>query len=155
MNHSYGIGFSGLILNLKLFCLVLLFQNCSGFESDQTAQASQAIEATQTTEEFSLENATYEYIFDKILTKKCLHCHNNKMAGGGVYFTSYEKLIKSNVLQPFESEKSPLYLSVLSGDMPLGNEALSNVEVELIEKWIDLGALESEELPEESVVDIK
>ncbi|MCB9026277.1 MAG: hypothetical protein H6625_08175 [Bdellovibrionaceae bacterium] len=136
MRLTKGIRFPGLPLSLKLLSIVVIFQNCSGFETFSSADLS------------SLEVSTYEKVYDEVLSKKCLHCHNDKLAGGGVYFTSYDTLMSSNIVLPFDSTNSLLYISVLNGDMPSESETLSSSEINLIKNWIDLGAISGQGKPD-------
>ncbi len=66
---------------------------------------------------------------------------------GGLNVRSRTSLLKGGsqgtAIVPGSARESLLYQRVLGGEMPLGEERLSQVELETIRRWIDEGALAS------------
>jgi mono/diheme cytochrome c family protein len=77
----------------------------------------------------------------QIFNDKCVSCHSDNEAMGGVNLASYEKVLSSipAVVIPGQAQQSRLYLSVKSGRMPLVGGPLSEIEIESIRRWISDG----------------
>ena len=73
----------------------------------------------------------------------CTSCHG---FSGGLDLSSYSSLMSGSnngaVIAPYDHVASVLWLRVNSGQMPPGNNDLSNIQIDLIAQWIDEGALE-------------
>ena len=84
---------------------------------------------------------TYGAIFQNILKKDCLGCHNSGNQRGGVSFSTYNATM--NTVQKTLPMNSGLYISVaVTNTMPLGaGGSLSTAEKKAIFDWITAGAL--------------
>lgn len=93
----------------------------------------------------------YEDLIVPFLDKKCMSCHNENKAKGGLNMTSYHQLLKGGkgdhpTLVPGSSMKSDLSrrISLPSGNEdvmpPEGKIPLSQDEISLLTWWIDQGA---------------
>ena len=83
-------------------------------------------------------NSQIQPIFDD----RCVSCHGSM---GGLNLTSYENLMDGGLsgyeVIPYDHASSELWIRVNSGQMPPGNNDLSDAQVDLIAQWIDEGAL--------------
>lgn len=97
------------------------------------------------------EAAAFEHAVLPILEKHCLQCHSGSAPQAGLDVRSRTSLIKGGsqgtAIVPGSARDSLLYRRVLDGEMPMGNERLSQVELETIRRWIDEGALASNPEP--------
>ncbi len=79
-----------------------------------------------------------------ILEQRCFKCHSGEGAQSGLDVRTRAGLVKGGTKGPAviagSGDKSPLYLRVASGQMPLGAPRLSEAETRLIKRWIDEGA---------------
>ena len=91
----------------------------------------------------------YNEVIRPILDNKCVKCHNLSKSRGKLMLVSSDDIIKGGksgkIFVPFNSSKSRLYnYSTLPLDdklhmPPKGNVQLTNVEIQLLKHWIDLG----------------
>lgn len=118
--------------------LLFFFGNCSKSFKLKDGYNSSASTA--------FSKATYAEIYQTIFAPKCLSCHgaDPKNIKANVDLSSYEKLIASNILQPYDSANSLLYTSVKNGYMPPGGHPLIDTDQNQIKDWINAGALEKE-----------
>ncbi len=95
--------------------------------------------------------AAFAHAVLPILEKHCLQCHSGSVPQGGLDVRSRTSLIKGGsqgtAIVPGSARESLLYQRVLSGEMPLGGERLSEPELEMIRRWINEGALASNPEP--------
>jgi hypothetical protein len=82
--------------------------------------------------------ATYTKLASTILQTKCVSCHSAGNPSGGFDLSSFNATLKTAV--PYDAVSSSLYSSVLA-NMPLGGNALSSTELDLIKNWINNGAM--------------
>ena len=91
----------------------------------------------------------YDSEIQPIFNLKCTQCHGNS---AGLNLSSYENIMmgsnNGDVVIPYNHESSELWQRVNSGQMPPGNNDLTNAQVDLIALWIDAGALPSDCDPE-------
>ena len=85
----------------------------------------------------------YNSEIQPIFVANCVNCHGNS---GGLSLLSYESLMNGGIsgeeIIPYDHMSSELWIRVNSGQMPLGDDDLSEEEVDLIAQWIDEGANE-------------
>lgn len=86
---------------------------------------------------------TFDKVFNQIFSPKCLKCHSS----GSMSLKTYEDTMNSGWVIPKDPKASKLYSEVESGDMPKGGPPLSAEELNLISKWIELGAPKGEANP--------
>gem|GEM_PF-2820367 len=87
-------------------------------------------------------NISYSLTIQPIFTANCTSCHGSS---GGLTLTSHSDLMGNDVVDPGNSMTSKLIqkLKGTSGDqMPLNQDPLDDATINLIETWIDEGALE-------------
>ena len=88
--------------------------------------------------------AQVEYIsqIQPIFDARCTDCHGNS---AGLNLSSYNNLMagsnNGDVVIPFDHASSELWQRVYSGQMPPGNNDLTDSQINLISQWIDEGAL--------------
>jgi formylglycine-generating enzyme required for sulfatase activity len=80
-----------------------------------------------------------------ILESHCAACHSAARAAGGLAIVSRRALVDKHALSPGKPEASPLYtLAALPSDrrgaMPPGGPRLSDPQLALLKRWIELGA---------------
>ena len=79
-----------------------------------------------------------------ILARRCLSCHSPRVSKGRIDLGSYAGIMRGGVngeiVEREDAESSTLYLSVKDGTMPREDDRLTEEEVAIIRKWIDLGA---------------
>ena len=89
-------------------------------------------------------NSEIQPIFDTY----CTTCHGNL---GGLNLSSYDDLmlggISGDIVVPYNHITSELWQRINSGQMPPGNNDLSNDQINLIAQWIDGGALPEASTP--------
>jgi len=85
----------------------------------------------------------YEDEIQPIFTANCTSCHG---VSGGLTLTSYSNLMGNDVVNPFDSAASEL-IQRLKGtsepQMPQNQAPLDEATINLIETWIDEGALDN------------
>ena len=92
------------------------------------------------------QKITYADTIRPILEKRCTRCHSGKLFFlGGLRLDSLKSIRKGGHSGPSvvagNPKKSVLYQYIISGRMPpKGEERMPLDEVELIKKWIELGA---------------
>ena len=88
-------------------------------------------------------NISYSLTIQPIFTANCTSCHG---VSGGLTLTSYSDLMGNNVVDPGNSMTSKLIqrLKGTSGTrMPKNQDPLDEATINLIETWIDEGALDN------------
>lgn len=120
---------------ISLFIFILIgvtsFQNCgTPFES---SLSSTNLNST------SLDLNTYDDLYEKIISPKCLSCHNKVLASGNIDLSSFEAMMSSDVVLPGDAGSSRFYLAVDAGSMP-PNQPLLKIEINAIGDWINDGA---------------
>ena len=82
-------------------------------------------------------NSQIQPIFDD----RCVSCHGSM---GGLNLTSYDNLMDGGLsgdeVVPYDHASSELWIRVNSGQMPPGNNDLTDEQIDLIAQWIDEGA---------------
>jgi len=92
----------------------------------------------------------YSDVVGRILENKCVSCHNPNKTKGGLLMTSLDALLAGgevgNTIVPGNSEKSEMirrvHLPMEDEDHmpPDGKQPLNEQEIQIIERWIALGA---------------
>jgi len=103
-----------------------------------------------------LFSVDYESEIQPIFNTYCGNCHLGN-SSAGVNVSNYQNTIDSDIIVAGDAEASSLYDRISranseTGDMPPGNAELSADQIELIEEWINQGALPEEDGDECSVV---
>ena len=84
----------------------------------------------------------YDSEIQPIFNSKCIQCHGSS---AGLNLSSYANIMQGSmngdVIIPYDHAASELWKRVNSGQMPPGNNDLTNAQVDLIAQWIDEGAL--------------
>ena len=84
----------------------------------------------------------YSSQIQPIFNSECTQCHGN---AAGLNLSSYENIMlgsnNGDMVIPYDHVQSELWQRVNSGQMPPGNNDLSDTQVDLIAQWIDEGAL--------------
>ena len=78
-----------------------------------------------------------------LLRARCVACHSSREPGGGHVLTSYAGLFSAGANGPavLHGEEASLLCEVVAdGSMPQDGEPLSEEEVDLIRRWVALGA---------------
>ena len=93
------------------------------------------------------DNTNYTYLsnIQPIFNENCIGCHYS--GSDLISYESHSKVISNGSVIPESSESSSLFNRINLPDenslnMPFGNGTLSIEEIELIEKWINDGAVE-------------
>ena len=85
----------------------------------------------------------YDSEIQPIFNSKCTQCHGNS---AGLNLSSYANIMlgsnNGDVVIPYNHSTSELWIRANSGQMPPGNDDLTDEQVGLIAQWIDEGALE-------------
>jgi len=82
---------------------------------------------------------TFTTLSNEILQPSCVSCHSTSNREGGYAFDTYANVIEFVYLSNLGA--SPLYTSTKSGAMPLNATALNGQQMELLEAWLQQGAL--------------
>ena len=90
-----------------------------------------------------MAQVNYDSQIQPIFNSKCIQCHGNS---AGLNLSSYHDIMmgsnNGDVVIPYNHSSSELWIRVNSGQMPPGNNDLTDDQVDLIAQWIDEGALE-------------
>ena len=90
----------------------------------------------------ALAQVDYDSQIQPIFNSKCTQCHGSS---AGLNLSSYANIMQGSnngdVIIPYDHAASELWKRVNSGQMPPGNNDLTNAQVNLIAQWIDEGAL--------------
>ena len=85
----------------------------------------------------------YDSQIQPIFNFECTQCHGNS---AGLNLSSYANIMlgsnNGDVVIPYNHSTSELWIRANSGQMPPGNDDLTDEQVGLIAQWIDEGALE-------------
>ncbi|MDP7027858.1 MAG: c-type cytochrome domain-containing protein [Candidatus Marinimicrobia bacterium] len=85
----------------------------------------------------------YNSEIQPIFNSACTSCHGSS---AGLDLSSYNNIMmgsnNGDVVIPYDHASSELWVRVNSGQMPPGNNDLTDEQVDLIAQWIDEGALE-------------
>lgn len=78
--------------------------------------------------------------FQKVITSKCVACHNNDAIGNFSLISSETDWLRSGFITAGDYTKSSLYLSLkganATGTMPKGLAAISTTEIQAVKDWI-------------------
>ena len=104
-----------------------------------------------------LFSVDYETEIQPIFNNNCGNCHIGG-SSGGVNLSSYQNVMDSDIITPFDADDSELYDLITENngggdDMPPGNAELSDEQIILIETWINEGALPEEDSGDSCDVD--
>jgi mono/diheme cytochrome c family protein len=126
-------------------------------KAPETETVSTAPEAPKTAETPKTEGTTastasggkagYAAV-QELFNTKCVGCHQGAGAKEGIDLTSYEALMKGGehgpTVKPGDPEGSLLAQSLRGGHgvkrMPMGQPALAEAQIKLVEDWIKAGA---------------
>lgn len=130
------------------FSLGLLLSACIPGEKGELKYSFREVRVQQSSEiDLQTLDATYENVSKLIFKDKCIGCHKQGRAKGGVDLSEYEKVFDwSDYFQPIvtkgDPDQSGVYTEVARGAMPPPRraEALSQEETEFIKRWILEGA---------------
>jgi len=90
----------------------------------------------------SAESVDYSTQIQPIFNSSCTNCHGGD---GGINLSSYDNVMNGgnsgDAVIPYDHSNSLLWQYVNSGFMPLGDNDLTDTQVNLIARWIDEGAL--------------
>ncbi len=90
------------------------------------------------------EQLYFEDRVASIIEKRCLKCHNAQAKKGNLDLSTLEGMIRGGdsgeIFQAGNADKSLLYESVHSHEMPPEGEPLPDIEIEAIKRWINQGA---------------
>ncbi len=90
--------------------------------------------------------ATFTSVQRYLIGPKCLSCHNGPGSPKGIDLSSYEAIMERGLVQPFKGNSDSPFYDSISGSpprMPKNAPPLSAMEIALVKKWIDNGALKS------------
>ncbi len=132
-------------LRLKIYFIlsvaicVVTFQNCQPLQS-----ALLEISLSSSNSSSSADLPSYNKVYSQLISAKCLSCHSTQNPSGNIDLSTYDKMMKSNVIIPYNAERSLIFMSVSNGSMPTGGPKLSNELMALLKGWINNGAQENE-----------
>jgi len=94
---------------------------------------------------FGFSQVDYGSEIQPIFNSKCISCHGDSESAG-LDISSYDNLMdggnNGDVIIPFNHENSELWIRINSGQMPPGNNDLTDNQVDIIAQWIDEGGFE-------------
>ncbi|SVD59501.1 uncharacterized protein METZ01_LOCUS412355, partial [marine metagenome] len=83
---------------------------------------------------FGFSQVDYESEIQPIFNSKCISCHGDSESAG-LDISSYDNLMdggnNGDVIIPFNHENSELWIRINSGQMPPGNNDLTNNQVDI------------------------
>lgn len=96
------------------------------------------------------EKVTFDDHVKPLLVQRCSSCHNGQKREGDLDVTNYTNLMQGGgsgtVIEPQDASGSYLYQLITHEEtpkMPPSGTKIPDPEIQLIAKWIDLGALEN------------
>ncbi len=91
------------------------------------------------------ENVSFKHEILPILEAGCAKCHGGEFPSEGLSMESYETLLAGSqsgqVIIPGDANSSLLFEKIESGEMPKRGSDLTAEQIQLIQQWIDEGAL--------------
>lgn len=91
------------------------------------------------------ENTSFRNDIQPILEKHCIKCHGGEFPSEGLSTESYESLISGSqngqVIIVGDANNSLLFEQIKNGEMPKRGTDLTNEQIQLIQQWINEGAL--------------
>ncbi len=130
-----------LIAILSFFTLMLCYQNCHNFSVLQL----------ETSDLSSSSSPSYADLKKLIFAPNCISCHGPVNPSGNIDLSSYQKLMRANIVVPFEVDRSVLYSSIANNSMPPNSAGLTEFQKTLIKNWINNGAYETNPDPRSCV----
>lgn len=124
-----------------------LHENIKSLETRAEAFARQQIEQRQKIESL-LRNANQWVSFTDqiapIFHQRCVACHNARNAQGRYNMANFDAIHSvgesGEVIVPGDANNSPLLQFIEDGSMPFDADPLSDDEITLVRRWIELGA---------------
>lgn len=86
------------------------------------------------------QTVDFDTVSRTVLQPKCMSCHSDGIASGGVNFSSYAATMATGSVVPGFPEQSSLFTTVSTGSMPKGGTKLSGLDMKTISIWISNGA---------------
>jgi hypothetical protein len=83
----------------------------------------------------------FSQVRTQIFQRKCGTCHLPDSASG-VDLTSYQGVMDSKIVVPFDPNASQLYDALVTGRMPMDGAKLPPEDIQLVHDWISQGAKE-------------
>lgn len=135
---------------LLYFFTIVLLVSCEHdiVEPDNSMEQSQGV--NQVMNPCDPNKVYFQNDILPIFTSTCAYsgCHDAGTATKGVILTTYENVINSNVIDPFDPDDSELFERITDTDvgdrMPLGKPPLNSTQIQKIRQWILDGAQNSE-----------
>lgn len=79
-----------------------------------------------------------------VFSQRCVACHNTRTAKGRLNMESYSGLMKGGesgeIIDPGDGELSTLCVMVEDGSMPKDADPLTEEQIALVKRWVELGA---------------
>ncbi|MCA9073994.1 MAG: hypothetical protein KDA93_03095 [Planctomycetaceae bacterium] len=79
-----------------------------------------------------------------VFNQRCVACHNTRTAKGRLNMESYTALMKGGesgeIIDPGDGELSTLCVMVEDGSMPKDADPLTEEQIALVKRWVELGA---------------
>ncbi len=129
----------------RIFCLAILALTASGLTLAQVPKGTEPPKG-----EAVKASVTYKDHILPILRKHCLNCHNADKSSADLDITTYQALLtggsSGESVKPGNSGQSLMYQVMaheVEPKMPPKGPKVSDSELALIKKWIDLGAPET------------
>ncbi|MCO4795052.1 MAG: hypothetical protein KC493_15150 [Bacteriovoracaceae bacterium] len=135
---------------MKIVLLFLLFALSSCFSSSEKSDVSFKDRRNDVRGRVLItpkSPLSFKFLKKNILDRKCTSCHSPPDPDLDIDFSTYETTTEDRfvpILIKGKAEKSRLYKSVLSGEMPAQSSMLSSQEIEYIKRWINNCAPEFE-----------
>lgn len=93
----------------------------------------------------SVENVSFNRDIYPLVERRCVKCHGGEFPSEGLNLESYESLMSGSqngqVIVAGDSSNSLLFEQIKSGEMPKRGSDLTAEQIQLIQQWIDEGAL--------------
>ena len=108
------------------------------------------VASVATADDKAPEKVTFDDHVKPLLVQRCSSCHNGQKREGDLDVTNYTNLMQGGgsgtVIEPQDASGSYLYQLITheeTPEMPPSGTKIPDPEIQLIAKWIDLGALEN------------
>jgi hypothetical protein len=92
---------------------------------------------------------TYASLRQNLFKAQCITCHNGPSSPHGIDLSSYQSILHGNVFPPLvipgSPERSSLYKSCDTGQMPKNGSRLHDATMSALYQWIKNGAKETED----------
>jgi uncharacterized membrane protein len=135
----------GIFMKKEIILTAIALFLVTGFIIFQNSTTNIVIDTRPSETTVSVENVSYSRDIYPLVERRCIKCHSGDFPSEGLNLESYESLMSGSqngqVIVAGDSNNSLLFEKIKSGEMPKRGSDLTAEQIQLIQQWIDEGAL--------------